>query len=462
MEQNAGRIVPRKMPGPKGAPLIGSLREFETDRLHLFLRARKEYGDLVRFQVGRRVVHLVSGPELVKHVLQSNSANYKLPARHKEKFRLLVGQGLFTSDGELWRRQRQLVQSAMQTQKPADLFPVMREATAELLRDWERLAGRDEPVNVATAMRNFTVTIAARSLFGAELRPEEAATICSAMPFIEARTGDRFPYFLSFLRYLPTPGRRLYAKRVESVERIVLRLIEEKRRNGAGSSDLLSLLMRSFAGEPGEPAANQRLLRDQAMTLLLTSHESPSNNLSWTLYLLSKHVEVRKRLQTEVDQVLGGELPSLESLSELTYTRMVVEESLRVFPPAWMFGREAIASDEIGGFGIPPGAILIVCPYVTHRHPEHWSNPEGFEPERFTPERAKARHRYAYFPFGGGPRFCLGASFALMEATLAIAAIAQRYEVNLVPEHRVEPKPTLSLHPHGGILATIERRSARG
>jgi cytochrome P450 len=463
-EQDASAAMARHIaPGPKGRPILGNLLDFRKDRLSLFLQAKNKYGDIVRFSAGRRTLFLISSPAMIKYVLQDNNKNYALVRRRKEKFKLLLGNGLITSEGELWRQQRRLVQPAFHQQKIRNFTTTMVNLTIHMLRRWQQFEENNRPFDVAVEMEELTLAIVTQTLFGSTLTPQETQTITAIMPSVLYRTNRRIDSFTGFLKNLPTHANRQYKRDLHELETILNRLIEERRRIDEKPSDLLGLLVTAFETESAG-GMDRKQLRDEVMTLFLSGHETTANHLAWTWYLLSQHPGVRQRLQEEIDVVLQGNLPTLESLEYLPYTRMVIDESLRLYPPAWAFSRCAIRDDEIGGYHIPSGAHIIISSYVVHRHPEYWQNPERFDPERF---RRAQKHKqsqdnewpkYAYFPFGGGPRLCIGNNFALMEATLVLAVVAQQYELHLMPSHPVQPEGAITLRPKNGIMVTLRSR----
>lgn len=257
---------------------------------------------------------------------------------------------------------------------------------------------------------------------------------------------------------VPTPRNRRLNAAIRSLDGVVQGIIDERRQHNADSGDLLSMLLLARDEETGE-GMNDRQLRDEVMTLLLAGHETTANALTWMWYLLSQHPDVEARLHTELDKVLGGNIPTVDHLPDLKYTRMVIEEALRLYPPVFGFGRKATGEDELGGYYVPANTLIWLSPYVTHRHPDFWQQPEVFDPERFSPESAANRPHYAYFPFGGGPRLCIGSNLAMMEAQLITATIAQRYLLRLVPDHPVEPEVSLTLRPKYGLPMTIHQRS---
>ncbi|HXZ05403.1 MAG TPA: cytochrome P450, partial [Ktedonobacteraceae bacterium] len=256
---------------------------------------------------------------------------------------------------------------------------------------------------------------------------------------------------------IPTPRNRRLLEANRSLEQVIYHIIAERRQQNKDTGDLLSMLLSARDEDTGE-GMNDQQIRDELMTMLIAGHETTANALAWTWYLLSQHAEVEQRLYNEIEEVLGGSIPTLEHLPKLKYTNMVLEEALRLYPPGGIFGRKAIADDELRGFRIPANSMIIISPYATQHHPDYWPDPERFDPERFTPERSAGRSHFAYFPFSSGPRMCIGSSFAMMEAQLILATIAQRYRLFMVPGHPVEPQLLVTLRPKYGLQMTIHER----
>ena len=262
---------------------------------------------------------------------------------------------------------------------------------------------------------------------------------------------------VSLPQAFPTKRNRRFKRALRELDTFVFGLIGKRRREGDDSGDLLSMLLFARDDNTGE-AMSGRQVRDEVMTMLLAGHETSAMALTWAWYLLSIHPEIEHRLHEELDSVLGGRIPGFDDLSQLPHVRMIVDETLRLYPPAWGVERQSIDEDEIGGFRIPKGVQLFVSSYATHRHPDFWESPDLFDPERFLPERSKERPRFAYYPFGGGPRKCIGSNFALMEMQLILATLAQRYRLAVVPEHPVEVQPVITLRPRHGIMMTLNER----
>jgi cytochrome P450 len=449
--------TPLIAPGPPNMLGIGSTLLLRNNRLYSFLAIRNQYGDVVRFQVGRRIVHLVSHPDLVKYVLQDNNRNYT-KGRGLEKARSFLGEGLLTSEGDFWRRQRRLMQPAFHRQEINAFLPLMVESTNIMLERWRTLqASGTTTLEVAGEMMCLTLEVVSRTLFSTGLSQQEMDIVAEAMPIVLREANLRINSLLDVREKLPIPAKRRFQREIAALDAIVYRIIEDRRRSAEAKPDLLGMLMAAQDEDSGERMTD-RQVRDEVMTIFLAGHETTANNLAWTLYLLSRHPGERSRVQQEVDQTLGGAPPTLEDIPRLVYTRQVLDESLRLYPPAWAITRKAIDADQIGGYSIPGGTNVIISPYVIHRHPDFWVNPEGFDPQRFTAQASQGRPHYAYLPFGGGTRQCIGNNFALLEGTLILAMITQRFALDLVPGYVVEPETTITLRPRYGIHMTLRSR----
>ena len=443
-------------PGPPGAPLIGNLRDMRVDMARSWARAREQYGDLVHYHIASRPIFLVCHPDDIRYVLVDNSRNYT-KGRGLEKAKPLLGEGLLTSEGEFWLRQRRLAQPAFHREHIASLADVMTSVTDEMLSRWELQATEGRAFDVADEMMKLTLTVVTRALFNTALTPDDIRTVSHAFPPLLRWATDRVTSIFDFTEKLPTPDNRRRQYYTRQLNDIVYRIINERHRSGEQQQDLLGLLMAARDEDTGATMTD-RQLRDEVMTIFIAGHETTALLLSWIWALLSWHPAVRSRVEAEVDEVLAGRVPTAADVPRLTYLGMVVNEALRLYPPAWAILRSPIRDDQIRGYRVPARSTVILSPYVTHRHPDFWDNPEGFNPERFTPENARGRHRYAFFPFGGGPRLCIGNNFAVMEATLIAAMTCQRYRIDLVPGHPVEPELGFTMRVKGGLPVRLQRR----
>jgi cytochrome P450 len=412
--------------------------------------AWRAYGDVVQLRLVRRFrAFLLVHPDSVKHVLQDDNPNYPKNPFNNGKLKSVIGEGLLTSAGSFWLRQRRLIQPAFHRQRLASLGAVITESTLRHVATWDAPARDGRAIDVASAMMHLTLDIIARSMFSSDVSSsmdevERAVTIALADTIRRTRALVEIP------RWVPSPANRTFIGARRSLDQIVYGFIDERRRTGEDNGDLLAMLLNAQDADTGEKMTDLQI-RDEVMTIFLAGHETTAISLTWTFYLLSLHPEIARRHRAELDAVLGGREPTVDDLANLPYNRMVVEESMRLYPPAWVLVRMPLVDDVIGGYRIPARSSVFVSPYITHRHPDVWENPEGFDPERFTPERSAGRPRYAYFPFGGGPRMCIGNNFAMMEAQLVLATISQRYRLDLVPGHPVATRPMITLRARYGM-----------
>lgn len=458
--------TPQTVPGPPANAwsllsflLFGS----PQDLLGFYMNATQEYGDIVSFGgTSAWATYFVSHPDYVKHVLQDNNHNYGKKNWLNDMIKPLAGEGLLTSEGEGWRRRRKLAQPAFHRERIAAFATGMTNATSAMLERWETVIRQQQTqqsqpsIDIVHEMQRLTLGIVSTALFSTDISGD-SDEMGDALNDIFAYFNHRSRTPLSLPARVPTRRNRRFTHAVERLDTITYEVIEEHRQSETKSDDLLSMLLEARDEETGEGLSN-RQLRDEVGTFLAAGHETTAMTLSWTWYMLSKHPAVAHKLQAEVAEVLGDRLPTAADISRLTYTRMVIQEVMRLYPAAWAMTRGIIEDDKIGGYSIKAGAIMILSPYVTHRHPDFWDNPEGFDPERFSPERIAERPRYAYFPFGGGPRQCIGNEFALMEAQLIVAMVAQRYRLDLIPGQKVEPDPIFTLRPKTTVRFTLHSR----
>ena len=439
-------------PGPSGVPLLGNLPAFWLgERIPLHAKHLLAHGDLVRYRFGPVTAHMVLHPDDVKHVLQENNANY-VKGRGIRRLRLLLGDGLLSSEGDLWRRQRRLAQPAFHPKRVAQLVGTMVTSTETMLAEWAPRIGTNGTLDVASEMMRLTLDIVARTLFGADMKGEASRVyeaVTTSLDFTTRRLMNPIPIPLR----LPLPANKRFLAAKKTLDDLVFSIIDARRKLDDRGGDLLAMLMDARDEDTGE-AMSDRQLRDEVMTIFLAGHETTANALTWTWMLLSREPVVWRKLRAEVAQVLGDRAVTSEDLPKLRYTRAVFEEAMRLYPPAWMFGRRALGDDVIRGYRIPAGSLIFLSPFFTHRDPRFWTNPEGFDPERFAPEAASQRHKYAYFPFGGGPRICIGNGFAISEAQAILATVTQRCRVEVLSRD-VPLEPTVTLRPKGAVRAAL-------
>jgi cytochrome P450 len=451
-----GKTGRRAPPGPSLHPLQSVIRELRRDPLGLYLRTQREYGDVVRLRLfGPVYLYLVSHPDGVKHVLLSNYRNYP-KGFISDVLKPGLGEGLLTSEGELWFRQRRLMQPAFHRERLVALVPMMTDAIEKLIERWKPWACSGQPFNVATEMSRLTLGIVSHALFGLDVSGE-ASIVGQALDITNAHATYRYYHPFAAPPWVPTRRNRRAVQALRMLDAIVHQIIAKRRGMGEEQGDLLDMLFAARDEETGV-GMNDKQIRDEVMTILLAGHDTSANALAWTWYLLAQHPEIEQKLHTEVIDVLGGRMPMYEDLPKLPYTRMVLDESLRLYPPAWATARQAKTDDEIGGYHIPARAPVTISQYITHRHPAFWDDPETFDPERFSPERSAKRPKFAYFPFSGGPRQCIGNNFALLETQLILAAVVQRYHMQLVPDHPIELEAMINLRPRYGVMVTLHER----
>jgi cytochrome P450 len=434
----------RRPPGPKGLPVLGNMLDFSRDVLRYYIEWARDYGDIVSLRLAGWPVVLLNNPDYAEYVLVRNPRNFiKFPLFFRH-VRAIFGQGLLTSEGEFWHRQRRLAAPAFHPQRVASYGDVMVQDTERMLATWQPGELRD----VHADMMALTLRIAAKTLFNAEV-DKDVAEIGQAFNTIVEEIARRVRRPLRIPDAIPTPGNIRYLRGVRRIDRLVNAIIKERQAHGGDRGDLLSMLMMA-RDDDGKPMTDQQL-RDEVITLLLAGHETTALALSWTWYLISQHPKVDATLAAELRKVLGGRLPTVGDLPHLRYTEHVVTEAMRLYPPAWGFGREARAACEIGGYAIPAGTTVIISPWVSHRDPRYFDKPTAFRPERWSGDFAATLPRFAYIPFGGGPRICIGNRFAMMEAVLVLATVAQRFRLEWQYDRPVVPLPSITLRPKDGV-----------
>ncbi len=407
------------------------------DLLDFYLRSAREYGDCISLRFGLRRIVFINHPTLIEQVLHSRNFTKHYALRMN---RLLLGNGLLTSEGDFWLRQRRLIQPVFLRERILSYAPDMTAYAQRQLDSWCDGEVRD----LHAEMRQLTLAIAAKTLFGADVAGQ-SEEVGRALHDAMGTFSQRFFRVFRIPERVPTPGNLRIRQAIRRLDAILYGLINQRRAEGV-QKDLLSILLHARHEGDGSGMTDQQL-RDEAMTLFLAGHETTALALAWGWYLLAQHPEVVEKLQTELRQVLGGRTPTVADLPNLPYTEMIVQEVMRLYPPAYAIGRQAIRPCTIGGYPVQAGRTILMSQWVVHRDPRYFDDPERFYPERWKGDLAKRLPRYAYFPFGGGQRVCIGNTFALMELPLVLATIAQQYRFSLPPGPPVLPKPQLTLQP---------------
>lgn len=436
----------KRVPGPRGRRLLGSLLEVRRDRLSFVTHATQKYGDLICFRMGPKRLYLLNHPDYARHVLCDNETNYRKGLGLIEA-KPLLGEGLLTSDGEIWASQRRLLQAAFHNKRMEDFSNSMVDAAQATLERWQERASNEQVVDVAQEMVRLTMSIVGSTLFRIDLS-EAVADVSRDLTLLTRWAMSRMTSIWKLPMYVPTPKNRRAVAALRRLESFVEKMIRQHAH--PGNESLLSLM----AAE-----GSDKKMRDEVMTLLLAGHETTAATLTWVWYLLSQHPEVERRLHAEVDEVLAGRRATLSDVPRLVYTKMIVSETLRLYPPVWLLPRKTKNPDCLDQHIIPANSDVLICVYTIHRHPRFWDQPGRFDPERFAPDKGPGRDSGAYLPFGAGPRTCLGSRFGLMEAVLMVAMIAQRFSLRLA-DQKVEPEASLTLHPRHGLSMTLHRRPA--
>lgn len=442
-------------PGPKGKFISGCADRVTHDRIGFLTELYREYGELSRFTVWGQEIYVVTRPDHVKEILVTNHKNFH-KSRALKMARYVLGDGLLTSEDDLHKRQRRMLQPAFHSQRVNAYGQIMAEYAARHAARWDEQGLHGHPVDMWHEMMRLTLAIVAKTLFDADVE-SEADEIGEALTTIIGLFERISNPAAMLLTLLPTPRNFRFMMARRRIEKTIYRMIDSRRAEGTDHGDLLSMLLRAQDEDDGGVMTNKQV-RDEVITLFLAGHETTANALTWTWYLLSQHPESEVRLHEELDTVLGGRLPTPADMPQLEYTRRVLAEAMRLYPPAYLIGRTALNDFKLDQYTIPKGAVVLLSPYLSHRNPEYFPEPDRFDPDRWEPELQEERHKFAYYPFGGGPRTCIGEPFAWMEGILLIAVLAQRWQMRLVPGHPIDYDAQITLRPKYGMSMILSRR----
>jgi cytochrome P450 len=438
----------RRAPGPPGHRLLGHVRPFQRDALALLVESHRRHGDIVRFRLGPTVVHLLAHPDHIRDVLIDRQPNYDKATRSSGRIRRVTGPGLLTSNGDFWLRQRRLMQPAFHSRQIAAFVDVMTSATAAMLEAWRPRIARGDAIDIPSEMMRLTCTIVARALLGADLEGELGA--------IEQAATDVMAFvYRDIERTVPTPSwwpaadRKAFDRALAMLDALVHRIIDDRLR--APGDDLVSLLIAAADADPHDHMTREQV-RNEVLTLLLAGHETTANSLVWIWHLLGGHPEHADAVRREVADALGDRRPVADDLRQLPVTSRTIKEAMRLYPPIWILERRVRSADDIGGYRLPKGSMVVLCPYVTHRHPAFWTAPDEFDPRRFDDASIAGRHPHAYFPFGSGQRQCIGASFAMTEAIVIVTMVVQRWRLVHAGTTAIVSAPGVTLRSRGPLL----------
>jgi cytochrome P450 len=438
-------------PAPPTGWIGGNLLDYRRDALGFLTSNARNQGDFVRFKFLDFDLYQVNHPDDIQIVLTKRASSFHKSVIYKKTLHGFLGNGVLISDGDFWKRQRRLMQPAFHTSRIASYADVMVEYTARMIDGWHDGQTR----NIADDMMRLTLYVVAKTLFDADVR-NDSGRVGEALDVLLHAVIDASKTLIRLPEWIPTPKRARAKWSKETLHGVIGSIISERRQTEEDKGDLLSMLMLA-RDEDGTGMSDAQVL-SEALTIFLAGHETTANTLTWTWYLLSQHPDIEAQLHEEVDRVLAGGAPTLEKLGELTFTEQIIKESMRLYPPVWSFGRMAIEDVPVNDYVLPKNRTVVVAPWVVHRDARWYDEPAQFKPERWTPEFEKDLHKYAYLPFGGGPRICIGNNFAMMEAKIILASMAQNYRLHLKKGHRVEPEPLITLRPKHGMMMHLERR----
>ena len=449
--EHSGLFAARRPPGPR-RPFLGALIRPGRDPLKLFTRFARDYGDIVHFTMASEKVYFLNHPQYVRDVLVTHQKNFT-KSRGLERAKKLLGEGLLTSEGAAHMRQRRLLQPAFHRDRIAGYAEVMVAHADRMRRRWESGA----VVDVSKEMMRVTLSIVGKTLFDSDVESKADEVGVAVSDVLSTFWFSLLP-MQGLIERLPLPALRRGREARARLDALIYKLIAERRATGRDHDDLLSMLLAAQDHEGGTGGLSDVQVRDEALTLILAGHETTANALTWTWYLLSEHPLDEARLHDEIDRVLQGRLPTMADVGRLAFVERVVTESLRLYPPAWMVGRRAIDDYPVGDYMVPRRGMIFMSPYVLQRDARFFADPEQFQPDRWTPEFRAALPKFAFYPFGGGTRQCIGEQFAMMELVLLVATVAQQWRLRLVPNHPVAPQPLITLRARHGMRMTLEKR----
>lgn len=434
----------------EGGPLSSLFRFRQAPLDHV--RYVTQFGGLVRWRFGWMWFHQANDPNLVHEILVKQAPSFQKTPRNKAVFRDVLGEGLLVSDGEYWKRQRRLVGPAFHSQRISSYGQTMVDHTLKMLAGWKP----KDTVDVRHEMMKLTLGIVVKTLFDAEMEEGVFDQVGEAVTVAQETGNARFRRLVELPQWVPTASHRRARAAAEVLDSVIMKLIAERRAEGVDHGDLLSMMLMA-RDEDGSRGMTDLQAKDEAMTLFLAGHETTALALTWSWVLLNQNPQVKAHLRAEVAAVARGRPLSVDDLPQLTYTEQVVKETLRAYPPAWIIARQAIAPVRLGDYELPKGSVVMISPFGLHHDPRIFERPDVFDPNRFAPEREQALPRFAYLPFGGGPRICIGNSFAMMEARLILSTMAQRVDLAPTSPASVEPDPLITLRPKNPVMMQVSR-----
>jgi cytochrome P450 len=441
-------------PGPRGEFVFGNTRQYARDPFAFLTACADAYGDVVRFDLGPLETYMLTAPDEIERVLVTDAARYQKPDFQDDALGTLLGDGLLLSEGETWREQRELANPAFNMSRIVGLADLMTDRTEAMLEEW----ADGDTVDVEVEMARLTVKIIVEAMLGVDIDDETTRTVQENLEPLGARF-EPDPLRFVLPDWAPTQENRDYAAAVETMEGVIDDIVAERRgteygEDGEAPMDFLSILLRA----QNEGRQTETQIRDEMMTMLLAGHDTTALTLTYTWYLLSQHPEVERRVHEELATVCGGETPTMADVREFEYLEWVLQESMRLYPPVYVMFREPQVDVKLGGYRVPAGSAIMLPQWVVHRSDRFYDDPEAFDPERWRPERRSARPRFSYFPFGGGPRHCIGKQFSLLEAKLILGTVAQRYSLSYAREEPFDLRGSLTMHPEEPMRMRLDAR----
>ena len=442
-------IIPK---GPKGYPYLGSLLNFASpNRLAWLSDLKDKHGDVFKFTLLQEEYYLINHPDYVKEIMTSKMAQYSKDTGGFHTIKKVLGESVFTSMGDVWKRKRALAQPQFHKKKINNLSSIMTDTTEEMLERWEKKYQAKQAIDIKIEMMEITLGVVTKALFSTGLSKEEFQTVVDVFTPILLETNRRALYPFKFMRYFKPKQNQAYKDNIDTLDQIIFGIIEKRKTSSEEYTDLLQMFMDAKEEGTGEPLTDVEL-RDEIMTVFIAGHETTANALSWLWIVLAQQPAIRIKVEQEVAEVLGDRIPQVMDFPKLTYTLNVFKEILRLYPPVPMIPRKVEKDDHLGPFFIKANGTVFISPYFLHRHPDFWENPEEFDPSRFEKNTEKRQHPFAYLPFGGGPRICVGINFAYMEAVFIIAMVVQRFRLALPPNNKdIEAVFELTYRPKGEV-----------
>ncbi|MBC8098841.1 MAG: cytochrome P450 [Armatimonadetes bacterium] len=440
-----------------GFPVIGSIPTLLRKQTDFLFDAWRTYGDVYELDLGVISIVMLNHPDYAQHILRDNIRNYAKGGEMWESVRQIVGNGLVASEGDYWRRQRRMIQPHFHRQHLSGLTTLMLEAIEDGMSEWDKIAASGEAFNIAKAYAHITMKVIVRSMFGRSLQTNDADVMGEAMGYtldytIKNMVVGKLP------GWMPVPGRKRFNTSLAQVDEFLYGMIEQRRRETSDGGDLLSMFLNLVDDETNEQLSNQEI-RDEAATIFLAGYETTAISMTWATYMLTQHPTVAAKLEAQLDAVLGGRQPEFTDLMQLTYPRMIMEETMRLYPPVFWLPRTAIKDDVIGRYHIKAGQMVAAVPLTIHRHPDFWTNPDTFNPANFAPDSVQHRHPLAWMPFGAGQRLCIGKDFAMMEGALILTRLMQRYHIHLAENHTPQTALSATLSTKDGVWVRLEKRA---